>query len=1423
MSGSMDPEKKLPAPAAPAPQTPRRGMRSRLRRFLFRHLPLAMCGAFALLVLLAVGLYFVASSSAFENLVRERLVARIEVVTGGRAEIASFHWRLLHLEAEADGVVIHGLEDPGDAPYAEIDRLRVQISLIGLFSPHIVLRDLEISRPRLHFVVYPDGSTNQPHPRKPIRSARPDTEELFHLQAGQIAVEQGELLYDNRAAAFDVQRRFAPLDFEAHDISLVLRYSPAAGAAPELYRIEAGATDLNLARTPPRGASLPVHASSAATVDLEPSRILLRSLKISARGQGGQDRTLLVTGSLDNFTHPSWQAKAAGDFDLRLLEPLTGYPGSPEGIAHLDLAASGQAGAFQLDGPVHIDGGSYIGTGVTATGVTLDAQLHGDAKRLQITQVVARLRQGGKIEGSVILQPWLPSIPAAAVERSYASPGERRANRNVLVRSAPVLIPVNGKVAANFHDVALDTVLDMVAVPAYRRWGVDALLNGPASANWSYGLVSNLSVTALLGLSPSSQAPPGEAPANGVIDATYTQRNGSVDLRKLELRLPQSELDAKGSLGAYPLSRPSALVLDFRSGNLAEFDTALHSLGFERDGKSGTAALPVALNGQAQFHGTWMGSLIKPQLQGKLNATQLAIEIPPHASESQPQFVHLDSVDAEGSYSLAQIAIRSARLLRGRSIIEFSGTLDAPSHSKAGFDGDSLLHVRAEGTNADCADLAPFLAAQGASLPVTGQFNTQFQADGFLSNPQASGSADFERGTVFGEPVWHVHLHGSLQNHTLTLAPSTLEEAGGIVTALGTVDFSANRFQVNAQAERIDVARIDWLRRRNLDVSGKLGISVTGSGTLDDPHLEGHATIDALTAGGQRFGSLHLDAHTANRRLDYKLNTQLEGAELALSGVTQLAGDYPTTAQLDFSHFNIGAVLAMAHLQAFRGQSALAGTATVAGPLARPEQLHGEARLNELSLTIAGVELKSEGGVHASLANDRVQLDPIHVTGSNTDLHLEGGLSIQGSRQLDLSAGGSINMRLAETLDPDLTASGATTFQIEAHGPIEHPNLQGRIDVQDGSLSLEDLPNGLSQLRGSLQFSQNRLEIKSLTAMSGGGLLSFGGFLAYEHGIHADLSVTGDGVRIRYPQGVTSLADVRLQLEGSQNSLLLSGDVHILRFTANPNLDLAALAAQAGASVETVAPPDAPSNHVRLDVHIVSSPQLNFQNAFAKLSGDVDLRLHGTLASPSLLGRVSITQGNATIAGTRYELERGDVTFTNPVRIEPTIDLSATARVEDYDITLGLNGSPQRLAVTYRSDPPLPEADVLSLLALGHTANQQRLYTQQQQEATANSTDALLGGALNATVSSRVQKLFGAGSVKIDPNYLGAFGNSTSRITVQEQLGRNITLTYATDVNTTSQQLLQAEVAINRHVSLVVARDESGVFSLVIKATRRYR
>jgi translocation and assembly module TamB len=1183
--------------------------------------------------------------------------------------------------------------------------------------------------------------------------------------------------------------------------------------------------------------------------------VTLHSLRITAERRGGPSHSLEVTGDLEDFTHPHWHAHVQGDLDMRLLDPITGYADAPEGVARLDLSAAGQEGAFQIDGGVHIDDGSYIGEGVHATGITGDAHIRADGKQLLVTGIDARLRQGGQLEGTVALEPWLPSDASAHRQQTPHATEMFSSDRNTLVRTPPWIIPVNGKVTAEFKDVALDTVLDMVSPAPYRRMGLDARLNGPVVAVWTHGDGRTVSVDAQFGLSPSRQTPAGEVPTTGAIDATYAQHNGAVEVRKLDLHLPQSEIEAHGVLGAYPTASPSALTIDFHSHNLAEFDTALRSLGFKRNGKTGAAALPVLLAGQADFHGSWTGSLARPHIAGTVDATQIALELPA-GSSGTPQFLRFDTVSASGLYSPSQIVLQHAQLQRGTTRIALNGTVDAYPGASLGaspgaapgrepvFDANAVLHAHFDAANLELADVQPLItAAGGPNLPLTGAFNARITADGPLHTLTASGSAQMERGSLYGEPVSGLRVEAALAGQVLKLTTVTFNVAGGNLSASGSYDFNAERsqpghfqpghfqpghfqpglFQIDARAQNIDIARVDFVRSRNFDATGKLAFSISGSGTLKDPRLEGHATVTALTFGGQLFGTLEATAHSAGPLLEYSATTQLEQAGLTLHGQTTLQGDYPTHAQLEFSRFNLGTLLRMAHIAEFNGESALAGTVSVDGPLAHPRQLRGEAQLRELAFTISGVQLQGDGGLHATLAEGRIHLDPLHVTGENTDLHVQGDLSLEGAQQLDLASSGSIDLKLAETLDSDLTASGLTTFQVQAHGPLLHPDLEGRIDFQNGALSLEDLPNGLSQLHGTLEFNQNRLEVRNLTAMSGGGLLTVGGYLAYQHGIYADLSVTGKQVHIRYPEGVSSLADATFHLQGAQNNLFLSGDVLITRFSVSPDLDLAALAVEANASVQTVAPPDAPSNHVRLDVHIVSSPQLSFQNAFAKLAGDVDLSLRGTLASPSLLGRVSVTEGSALIAGTRYDLERGDITFTNPVRIEPIIDLSATAHVEDYDISLGLHGSPQKLSVSYRSDPPLPEADVVSLLALGHTASQQRLYTQQQEQAITNSTDALLGGALNATVSSRVQKLFGAGSVKVDPNYLGAFGNSTSRITVQEQFGRSVILTYATDVNTTSQQLLQAEVAINRHVSVVVARDESGVFSMVIKATRRFR
>ena len=1434
----IDSELPVPDPDPDPEEAPRP---RKLRRFLLRHVPLTLAGLLALTALTAVGLYFWMSSAQFEGIMLKRLIAAIEQSTGGRVEVASFHWRLLHLEADADGLVIHGSEGPGEAPYARADRLSASVSLLGFWSPSVRLRSLDIVHPAVHIIVYPDGTTNQPHPRTPPTSGAHNLGTFFDLQAGRLSVEKGIVDYDNRAASFDFQNRGQPLDLRADNVSLLLRYSPAAAATPETYRIDAGATDLDLTREAPHHTVRTVHGYFQGTVDLTRTAAYLRSLRISAGSRGSSTHALDISGSLQDFSHPRWQAKVLGDLDMRLLDPVLGYPFAPEGIAHLDLGASGQDGGFRTDGGIHIEGGSYIGTGVVAKGIRMDARVHADPSRLLIDSIVIRLRQGGQMQGAVDLSPWLTpgsgTLPKDAAGNLSRARSATRPNSDLLPPQ-PGTVPMNGKVTATIEDVSLDSILDMVSAPPFQRLGIGAIVNGPILATWTNGDVQTVSVTTLLKMDPPALPLPGEARAGGVVDGTYTQRDGSVNLRKLEVNLPESQLQAHGNMGAHPLSRPSILTVDFHSRNLGEFDTVLRSLGLSRNGKSGTAALPVALAGQAEFLGTWAGSLVYPRINGNLKATDLALEMPvamPAASpvqgaqsdpqQSQPQFVHLDSVDVVGSYSGARIAIDHGLLLRGNTKIAMNGALASvpkdPSPSAIPvFDLDSQLQLHLDAANVSTNDLQPFLATK---LPVTGTVDAQLKLDGPVRTLGGSGWVQLSGGSFYGEAVSRIRAQGTIANDVISLASITVAGVAGDVSATGNYDIHSRRFQVDAQGAGIDIAKVERLRQQGWAATGNLGFSLRGSGTFDDPQLAGKATLTNLSVGGEPVGGLEFVAHTTNHALVYDLTTRLETAELAVHGQTELNGDYATKARAEFSRFNIDSLLKLAHVRALSGESALAGTVTVEGPLAHPEQFRGEAHLKELEATVAGVHLKSEGDVNATLANSHVRLDPLHVTGEDTDLRAQGTLALNGTRQLDLAASGSINLKLAETIDPDLTAGGICTFQVEAHGPLKNPGLQGRVDFTNGSLSFEDVPNGLSQLHGTLEFNQDRLEVKSLTAMSGGGPLTVGGYLTYQHGLYADLSVTGQGVRIRYPQGVSSLADATLHLQGPQNNLQLSGNVLITRFTVSPDLDFAALAAQAN-SVQTITAPDAPSNHIRLDVHILSSPQLNFQNAFAKLAGDVDLRLRGTVAMPSLQGRVSITEGNAMIAGTRYDLQRGDISFTNPVRIEPSIDLSATARVEDYDITLNLHGTPDKLSVTYRSDPPLPESDVVALLALGRTANQQRIYTQQQEQALSNpTTDALLGGALNATVSSRIQKLFGAGSVKVDPNYLGPFGNSTSRIIVEEQLGRSLTLTYATDVNTTGQQLLQAEIAINRHVSLLVARDESGVFSMVVKATRRFR
>ena len=313
-----------------------------------------------------------------------------------------------------------------------------------------------------------------------------------------------------------------------------------------------------------------------------------------------------------------------------------------------------------------------------------------------MSSVVARLRQGGRIEGVVALDHWLAPVPGAPViEAATPQPDKKlwRFGRKqqpsakplqpTSVHPPPVTVPVNGKVTAQFKNVTIDTVLDIVGQPPFQRLGIDGRLNGPATAIWANGDNQTLSVAAKLGVSPSDHQIPGESPATGSIDGTYTQRDGAVDLRVLDIALPASHIGAHGHLGAYPVNSATAISIDFQSSSLGEFDTLLRDLGLRREGKTGTRALPVALDGEAEFHGTWSGSLRDPHIAGTAKATNISIELPPSPSDGsgKPQYVTWDRLDASGTYSAARIAIDQSKLVHGGATITLEGALMATQGS----------------------------------------------------------------------------------------------------------------------------------------------------------------------------------------------------------------------------------------------------------------------------------------------------------------------------------------------------------------------------------------------------------------------------------------------------------------------------------------------------------------------------------------------------------------------------------------------------------------------------------------------------------------------------------------------------------------------------------------------------------------------
>ena len=71
--------------------------------------------------------------------------------------------------------------------------------------------------------------------------------------------------------------------------------------------------------------------------------------------------------------------------------------------------------------------------------------------------------------------------------------------------------------------------------------------------------------------------------------------------------------------------------------------------------------------------------------------------------------------------------------------------------------------------------------------------------------------------------------------------------------------------------------------------------------------------------------------------------------------------------------------------------------------------------------------------------------------------------------------------------------------------------------------------------------------------------------------------------------------------------------------------------------------------------------------------------------------------------GDRFVLNSGTVQFVNPSQTQPVVNVDLSTTVQQYNIDMRFRGPADQLQTQYTSDPSLPQADIIHLLAFGPT------------------------------------------------------------------------------------------------------------------------
>jgi translocation and assembly module TamB len=904
-------------------------------------------------------------------------------------------------------------------------------------------------------------------------------------------------------------------------------------------------------------------------------------------------------------------------------------------------------------------------------------------------------------------------------------------------------------------------------------------LDGTVDASWT-GSVRNINARSDLRLralasSATKQSADG-VPVDGSIHVAYDGPRNIVTVRQTTLHIPATSVAIEGQV-----SNHSSLQIQGTADDL-------HQLAvFVSVFRAGQPA-PLAISGSATLNAIMQGSMQKPNLAGQVTASNLQVQ----GSQWSNAKLALQA-------SSAHIAIQNGSLANARQgKASFSANVGLQNWSYLPSNPIAISFSVQQMAVADLQRLA------NLEYPVSGDLSAEVSLHGSQLNPTGTGSAKIVNARAYDEPIQKLSMNFHAENASISSTMDVGLPAGSAKASLSYTP-KTKEYNLRLDAPSVVLQKLQIVQAKNLQITGTLTAHAIGKGTLDNPQLTAVIELPQLQFQQNSISQTKAEIHVANQQADLTLNSQAAQASVQAHGRVDLTGDYYTEAAIDTTTVPLDPLLAMfvRNLpEGFQGQTEF--HATLKGPLKDKSRVEAHLTIPNLNARYQSLEIGAAGPVRADFAHSVVTLQPAEIRGTGTSLRLQGSIPLGGTTTATLIAKGSVDVRVLRIVQPDVQSSGMLSLDVRASGSAESPEIQGQLHLQDVALSTAIAPLGIENLNGTLDITNDKVRISSLTGQVGGGQVSAGGSIAYRPSLQFGIALESKGIRLRYPEGLRTLLDSNLAFNGTAQASTLNGRVLIDSLSFTPDFDLSKFSEQFTGS--TVPSQPGFADTVKIAIGVQSKEHLSATSSQVSVEGNVNLQVVGTAANPVIIGRTNLTSGELFYRNVRYQIQRGIIVFDNPNQIEPVMNVSVTTTVEQYNLTLSLKGPFDKLTTSYVSDPPLATADIINLLARGTTT--------QEASATSQSTDAMIASQAVSQVSGSVQKLAGISSLQIDPLIGGNNQNPSARVAIQQRVTKNFLFTFSTDVSQPGNEMVEGDYQINKRWSVSVARDQLGGVSL---------